>query len=249
MYFCHIRLFLFFFFLIFNNIILTLCSINITYDYTFVIFGSSLIFFSHLVVFLFFFLTFDGTILTLCSTNITCDCTFVTFGGSLIFFLHLMVLSSHSTISTSNVTVLLLHSIVPLFFFSHLIIPSSHCAVPISHMTVLYHIRWFPYFFTYDSTIITLCSSNITCDCTFVTFGSSFIFFFSHLMVPSSHCAVLTSHVLYFCHIRWFLYFFHTFDGTILTLCNTNITCKCTFVAFDGSLIFSHIRRYHSHIV
>ena len=31
------------------------------------------------------------------------------------------------------------------------------------------------------------------------------------------------------------------FDSTILTLCSTNITCDCTFVIFDGSLIFSHI--------
>ena len=32
-----------------------------------------------------------------------------------------------------------------------------------------------------------------------------------------------------------------TFDSTILTLCNINITCDCTFFTFGGSLIFSHI--------
>ena len=43
---------------------------------------------------------------------------------------------------------------------------------------------------------------------------------------------------LYFCHIRWFLYFFLTFDGTILKLRSTNIICNYTFVTFDGSFIF-----------
>ena len=66
---------------------------------------------------------------------------------------------------------------------------------------------------TFDSSILTLYSSNITCDDTFVTFGGFlfFFFFFSQLMVSSSHCAVLTLHViillshfvvpLSFCHI------------------------------------------------
>ena len=44
------------------------------------------------------------------------------------------------------------------------------------------------------------------------------------------------------------LFFFLTFYGTSLTLRNTNITCDCTFVTFDGSLIFSHIWWYHPHI-
>ena len=48
---------------------------------------------------------------------------------------------------------------------------------------------------------------------------------------------------LYFCHIRWFPYFFFpTFYGTSLTKRSTNITCDCTFVTFDNSLIyFSHL--------
>ena len=32
-----------------------------------------------------------------------------------------------------------------------------------------------------------------------------------------------------------------TFDGTIITLCSTNITYNCTFVTFGSSLIFFHI--------
>ena len=63
---------------------------------------------------------------------------------------------------------------------------------------------------TFDSFILTLYSSNITCDDSFVTFGGS-LFFFSQLTVLSSHCAVSTLHVivllshfvvpLSFCHI------------------------------------------------
>ena len=68
-----------YFFLTFNGTILTLCSTNITCDYTFVTFSGSL-----------FFLTFNGTIFTLCSTNITYNCIFVTFGSFLIFS-HLVV--------------------------------------------------------------------------------------------------------------------------------------------------------------
>ena len=80
------------------------------------------------------------------------------------------------------------------------------------------------------------CAVPTSHDCTFVTFDGSLIFF-SHLMVSSSHCAEPTSHVIVLFHIWWFPYFFLTFDGTILTLCSTNITCNCTFVIFDGSLI------------
>ena len=41
-------------------------------------------------------------------------------------------------------------------------------------------IWWFPFFFflTFDGFILTLYSTNITRDCTFVTFGGSFIFFY-----------------------------------------------------------------------
>ena len=93
------------------------------------------------------FFIFDGTILTLCNTNITCDYIFVTFRGSLIFFSHLIVLSSYCAVPTSHVTVLLSHLMVPLFFF-----------------------------LTFDCTIPTVCSTNFTCDYTFLTFGSSIFF-------------------------------------------------------------------------
>ena len=96
---------------------------------------------------LLFFLTFDSTILTLYSTNITCDCAFVTFVGSLIF--------SH------------------IWWYHPHIMQYQH------HMSLYFcHIWWFPYFFlTSDSIILTLCSTNIICNCTFVTLGDSFIFF------------------------------------------------------------------------
>ena len=96
----------FIFFLTFDGIILTLCSINILCDFILPHLVVPLFFFSYLlvpsshctiptshvtvllsysVVLFFFFLTFYGTSLTLYNTNITYDCTFVTFGGSIIF--------------------------------------------------------------------------------------------------------------------------------------------------------------------
>ena len=58
-------------------------------------------------------------------------------------------------------------------------------------------------------------------------------------MVQFSHCTIPTSHVTIFCHIWWFLFVSLTYDGTILTLRDTNITCNCTFVTFSSSLFFS----------
>ena len=86
-------------------------------------------------------ITFDGTILILCNTNITCD-------------------------------YILSHLAVPLFF-SHIWWYYSHIMQYQHHMWLYFcHIWWFPYFFlTFYGTILTLCSTNITCDCTFVTFG------------------------------------------------------------------------------
>ena len=113
-----------------------------------------------------------------------------------------------------------------LIFFSHLTIPSSHCAVLTSHVTILSHIGWFPYFFlTLDDSILTLCSSNITCDSSF-----------SHLVVP-----------LLFSHIWWFPYFFLIFDGFILTF-GFNITYDNSSVTLRGSLTFSsHLTVSSSH--
>ena len=49
-------------------------------------------------------------------------------------------------------------------------------------------------FLTFDVFILTLYSSNITCDCSFVTFGG--YFFFSHVIVPLSHSTIPTLHLL-----------------------------------------------------
>ena len=114
-----------YFFLTFDGSNFILCSSNITFDSTIVIFGGS--FFS--------FLTFDGFILTLCSTNITCDCIFVTFGGSFSFFSHLMVLFSHCATPILHMTILLSHLVVFFFFFfSYLIVLLSHSTVPTYHL-------------------------------------------------------------------------------------------------------------------
>ena len=131
-----------------------------------------------------------------------------------------------------------------------------------------FHIWWFPYFFliTSDSFILTLCSSNVTCDNSFLTFGGSLTFFshltvpfyivqfqhhmwqffftfggsltffFSHLTVSFSHCVVPTSHMTALLSHWVVLYFFLIFDGSILILCSSNITCDSSFLTFGGSL-------------
>ena len=95
---------------------------------------------------------------------------------------------------TFDGTILLSYLMVP-YFFSHSMVPFSH--VQYQHHIKLYfcHIWWFPYFFTFDGTILTLCSTNITCDCTFITFGS-FLIIFLHLMVSFSYCTIPVSHMI-----------------------------------------------------
>ena len=163
--------------------------------------------FSYIWWFPYFFLTFHGSILTLYSFK-------------------------------SHVTVLLSHLMVPLLLFLHLTVPSSRYVIPISHVTVLFlHLVVPLLFFTFDSFILTLCSSNITCVNSFVIFDDS-LFFFSHLTVPSSHYIIPTSHlIVLFSHLVVHLFIFLTFDDSIITLCNFNITFDSTFVIYSGSLI------------
>ena len=151
-------------------------------------------------------ITFDSTILTLCNINITCDCTFVTFGGALIFS-HIWWYHPHIVQYQYHMWLYFCHIRWFLFFFSHLMIPSSHYIVLTSYVIVLLsHSVVLLFFLTFDGTILTLHSINITCDCTFVTFIG--FFSLSHLMVPSSHCAILTSYVTIFCYILRFIYLF-----------------------------------------
>ena len=56
--------------------------------------------------------------------------------------------------------------------------------------------------------------------------------------MPSSHYAVLRSHLTVPLSHSMVPLFFLTFYGAILILCNSNITCDCTFVTFGGSLYF-----------
>ena len=118
--------------------------------------------------------------------------------------------------------------------FSHLMIPSSsHCVVLISHMTVLLsHFVVLLFFLTSDCTILILCGTNITCDCTFVTFDGSFFFSLTFgciiltLCSTNFTCDVLLSHfVIPFFIYLFLLFIFFTFDGIILTLYSTSITC------------------------
>ena len=68
-------------------------------------------------------------------------------------------------------------------------------------------------------------------------------FFYLHLMVLSSHYTIFNitydhSFVTFYGSIIFLL----TFDGSIVTLRNTNITYDPTFVTFSGSPIFySHL--------
>ena len=113
------------------------------------------------------------------------------------------------------------------------------------------HIELFAYFFlTFDSFILILCSSNITCNSSFLIFGGS-LYFFLTFNGLSSHCVILTSHVtVLFSHLMVLLLFFLTFDGFIITLCSSNITFDSSFLTFGGSLFFfPHIWWFHYHIV
>ena len=101
------------------------------------------------------------------------------------------------------------------------------------------------FFLANGSSIVTSGSSNITFDHTFLTFGCTLIFF-SHIWWCRPHIVQYQHHMwLYFCHIWHPLYFFITFDGSIVTLGGANITLyrtfltlHGTFVTFDGSFFF-----------
>ena len=133
----------------------------------------------------------------------------------------------------------------PYLFFSHLTVSSLYCAVPLSHVTFLLSYWVVPLLFSQTWRFHPhIMQFQITCNSSFLTFGGS-LTFFSHLTVLSSHYAVPTSHVIVLSHIGWFLYFFLTLDGFILTLCSSNITCDSFFLTFGGSLtFFSHIWRF-----
>ena len=120
----------------------------------------------------------------------------------------------------------LLHQVI---FFSYLTVSFSHYAIPTSHITVLlshwvvlllfsHTWRFHPHIVQFQRYMWQL----------FLTLGS-FLTFFSHLTVSSSHCAVPTSYVTVLLTFRESL----TFDGSILTLCSSNIIC-------DGCF-FSHL--------
>ena len=81
---------------------------------------------------------------------------------------------------------------------------------------------------TFDSFILKLYNFNIICDSSFVIFGSSLIFF-SHLTVSSLYYVVPISHLTVFLSHLMVPFFFPTFDGSILTLCSSNITCDSFF--------------------
>ena len=96
------------------------------------------------------------------------------------FFSYLIIPSLHCAVLTSHVTILLSHSVVLFFFFSYLIVQFLHYTVLTLHLTIIlsYSVVLF-FFLTFDYTILILCSTNITYNCTFVTFSDSF--FFSHI--------------------------------------------------------------------
>ena len=164
-----------------------MCNSNITYNNSFLTFGGSLTFSSHLTVLslhcavltshmsvllshyvvpLFFFLTFDNLILILCNSNITCDSSFLTLGDFLTFFSYLTVLSSHCAVPILHLTILLSYIIVPLFIYflkfdgSIVILSSTNIA------SVLFLLH------------VTILLSRVRCDSSFITFGSSLTFFF-----------------------------------------------------------------------
>ena len=160
------------------------------------------------------------------TTNISIPTSHVTVFSHIWWFPYFFCLTFDDSIPTlcdSNITYD--NSFVMLggflTFFLHLTVLSSHCAVPTSHVIVLY--------------------SNLVVH----------LFFFSYLTVSSSYCVVLTSNMsVFFSHLVVPLLFFLTFDGFILTLYGSNITCDSSFVTLGGSFtFFSHLTVSSSHYV
>ena len=114
----------------------------------------------------------------------------------------------------SNITINL-SMYVPIYttLLSHWIVQLSHWIVPTSLLIVLLsHIWWYPIFFlTFDNSIVTLGSTNITSNHTFVTFGGTIIFFLHVLTIPSSHWVIptLLMTVLFSHLVGPLLFFFH----------------------------------------
>ena len=121
-----------------------------------------------------------------------------------------------------------------------LIVSSSHCVVPISYVTVLLsHLVVSFIFLTFDDFILTLCSCNVTFDSTFVTFGG--FFFFNFFYICWFHPQLYSSNItfdIFLSHLVVPLFFFLTFNGSILILCSSNITRDNYFVTFGGFFFF-----------
>ena len=161
-----------------------------------------------------------------------------------------MVPSSYCVISTSHVTVFLSHSIVVLFFltFDGTILTLCSTNV-ICDYTFITFSGSLIFFLTFEGIILTLYSTNFTCDCTFITFCNSLIF--SHIRWYHPQIVQYQHHMwLYFCYIRWFPFFFLTFDNTILILYSTNISCDCIPYFFSHLMIrSSHCAVLTSHVI
>ena len=110
------------------------------------------------------------------------------------FFSHMMVSSSHYAIPTSHMTVLLSHSVVPLFFLTFDGTILILCSTNITCDCTFVKSVVLFFFLTFDGSIVTLGSTNITYDRTFLTFAGTLIFS-SHLTISLSHWAVPTSYV------------------------------------------------------
>ena len=90
-------------------------------------------------------------------------------------------------------------------------------------------------------------STNITFARAFVTFHESIIFF--HIWLLHRRIGQYQHQILlYFCHIWWFYYFFHTFGGSNVTLGSTKSHVIILSLYSIVLLFFSHIRPYQHHI-
>ena len=70
-----------------------------------------------------------------------------------------------------------------------------------------------------------------------------FFFFFSHIWRFHPHIVQFQHHMWqFFSHVGWFPYFFLIFDGSILTLCSSNITFDNYFVIYSSSFIYLFLK-------
>ena len=103
---------------------------------------------------------------------------------------------------------------------------------------------------TFDGFILTLCSSNIICNSSFVTFADSLIFFltFDSCTVPISHLTVLFPHLVFFFSHLTILSFDYAVPTSHMTILLSYLVVPLFFFLTFNSFIL-HCAIPTSHVI